>query len=279
MALSQSREGNFNPTSPHSSSGVADSFKGTPDTRLTAFSPEDGSARSAKMTGSLSLISREAAQTKYPVSSPSSLDLSKKFYRSDLQLERDPFITAPGPTGKAAQKLSPTASAFFPLQNHPVSHDFPSEYHFPTKEKFREPLISSRSLTVGDQDPCYVHSLLSTDTGLSRCLVISRSDGGGLGELEIDKYISVSIAKFSVSYTHADELQDLEKAGIPCPGSRDIFACGGKVCVRFSNIRCACALISKARMGNRDWSVDHLTAREFSQVSSPIETLHGRVIY
>ena len=36
--------------------------------------------------------------------------------------------------------------------------------------------------------------------------------------------------------------------------------------MRFSNIRSACALISRPRMGSRGWSVDHLTAREFSQV-------------
>ena len=204
MALPQSREGNFNPTSPHSSSGAADSFKGTPDTRLTAFSPEDGSVRSAKVTGSLGLITREALQTKYPVSSPSSLDLSKKFYRSDLQLERDPFITVTGSSEKANQKLSPTASSFFPLQSQLLPRVSVSELDL-SKEKTREPnymypLASSRSLPTEDQDLCYVHPHLSTDSGLSRCLVISRIGGGRLGEVDIEKYISVIIPNFLSSY-------------------------------------------------------------------------------
>ncbi|KAI0147197.1 hypothetical protein GGR57DRAFT_505936 [Xylariaceae sp. FL1272] len=37
-----------NPTSAHSSSGAAESFKGTPETRLTAFSPEDGDTESER---------------------------------------------------------------------------------------------------------------------------------------------------------------------------------------------------------------------------------------
>lgn len=198
MSLSQSREGNFNPASPHSSSGIADSFKGTPDTRLTAFSPEDGSARSAKVPGSLNLISREAVQAKYPVSSPSSLDLSKKFYQSDLQLERDPFITTSGPAEKTVQKLSPTASTFFPLQTQlaprlPISTSEPDNL---TKEKLREVNYGYHHAphygqAAEEQDLGYVHSLLSTDTGLSRCLVISRP-GGGLRECDIERYITVN---------------------------------------------------------------------------------------
>ncbi|RYP25464.1 hypothetical protein DL767_008382 [Monosporascus sp. MG133] len=139
MALSQNREGNFNPTSPHSSSGVADSFKGTPDTRLTAFSPEDGSARPPKVPGSLNLIGREATQARYPVSSPSSFDHSKKFYRADLHLERDPFITSSDPTVKPTPKLSPTATSFFPLKAQLGFRTSASELDYSTREATREP--------------------------------------------------------------------------------------------------------------------------------------------
>ncbi|RYP71664.1 hypothetical protein DL771_004615 [Monosporascus sp. 5C6A] len=139
MAPSQNREGNFNPTSPHSSSGVADSFKDTPDTRLTAFSPEDGSARSAKAPGPLNPIGHEAIRARYPVSSPSSFDHSRKFYRTDLHLEGDPFITSSGPTVKPTPKLSPTATSFFPLKAQSGFHASASELDYSTREATREP--------------------------------------------------------------------------------------------------------------------------------------------
>ena len=199
MALPQGREGNFNPTSPHSSSGVADSFKGTPDTRLTAFSPEDGSARSAKATGSLTLVNHDIAQTSYPVPSPGSR--GPKYYHHNLQLERDPFVTSSDPSGKTAQKLSPTASSFFPLHTQLATHVPVSELD--TRGKPRESALfylppSTRASTVEDQNQGYVHPLLSTDTGLSRCLIVSRLDGGALGETEVKNYISVGIPKTSI---------------------------------------------------------------------------------
>ena len=196
MALPQGREGNFNPASPHSSSGVADSFKGTPDTRLTAFSPEDGSARSAKATGSLTLVSHDIAQSSHPVSSPGSRGLSK-YYHRNLQLERDPFVTSSDPSGKTAQRLSPTASSFFPLHTQLATHVPISE--FDTRGKPRESALfylppSTHTPTGEDQNPGYVHPLLSTDTGLSRCLIVSRLGGGALGETEVKNYITVGIS-------------------------------------------------------------------------------------
>lgn len=212
MALPQSREGNFNPTSPHSSSGGADSYKGTgtPDTRFTGFSPEDGSVRSAKVAGSLNIITRDAVQAKYPGSSPSSLDLSKKYYRDDLQLEKDPFVTATASAGKATQKLSPTASSFFPLHSPLVPRVSVSELELSTKEKVREPSYAhplAASHGLPEEDQYYVHNKLSTDNGLSRCLIISRIDGGKVGEVDIEKYVSVSTFKFlSLPYICADRL-------------------------------------------------------------------------
>ncbi|KAK7747102.1 hypothetical protein SLS62_009157 [Diatrype stigma] len=287
MALPQSREGNFHPTSPHSSSGGAESFKGTPDTRFTGFSPDDGSVRSAKVAGSLNLITRDTAQAKYPGSSPSSLDLSKTYYRNDLQLERDPFVTATASAGKANQKLSPTASSFFPLHTPLVPRVSVSELDLSTKEKMREPNYaypSTASRGLPEEDQCYVHSKLSTDNEMSRCLVISRLDGGKVGEVDIENYVSVSTSKFLSFpyYVSAHRFQELEKAGIPCHGSRDIFACGDKVCVRFSNIRTACAVISRARISSPGWSVEILTAREFSQIVAPASgntTCHEGQLY
>ncbi|PQE16546.1 meiosis mei2 protein [Rutstroemia sp. NJR-2017a BBW] len=74
--------------SPPSSTGAVESVQGTPNTALTAFSPED--VRPAKSADSR----------------PSSAPLSTN--------QQDPFVSA-GPRSKADQKLSATASAFQPF--------------------------------------------------------------------------------------------------------------------------------------------------------------------
>src|ERR1700712_3975022 len=74
--------------SPPSSHGAVESAQGTPNTALTAFSPED------------------VKPPKSADSRPSSAPLSTN--------HQDPFVTA-GPRSKADQKLSATASAFQPL--------------------------------------------------------------------------------------------------------------------------------------------------------------------
>jgi hypothetical protein len=76
---------NDNPSSPRSSSGGAESFKGTPDTRLTAMSPDDG---------------------------PKSSSLLKSFRSVVSHMEKDPFITSMHGVGT---RLSPTASTFSPF--------------------------------------------------------------------------------------------------------------------------------------------------------------------
>jgi hypothetical protein len=109
---SQARESGFNPSSPHSSSAKADSYKheGTPDTRLTAFSPEDGSARSNKLYSSLSLSSSAPQPLRFP-------GKSNEAFRSAIgqqTSDKDPFI-ASSASSKPDQRLSPTASSFQPF--------------------------------------------------------------------------------------------------------------------------------------------------------------------
>ncbi|KAK2000497.1 RNA recognition domain-containing protein 2 [Colletotrichum falcatum] len=98
----------FNPSSPHSSIGGAESFKGTPDTRLTAFSPEGGSARSSRLLKSTSQDSPDTTPSRYSTSAFGSVASSA---------EKDPFIGAKSNPGH--QKLSPTASTFQPFSYTP----------------------------------------------------------------------------------------------------------------------------------------------------------------
>lgn len=106
-----------NPPSPRSSSGGAESFKGTPDTRLTAFSPEDGSSRSSKF---LQGLARSASVA--PTGCPS----ASSFGSTTARLDKDPFVT---PSYQPRTRLSPKASDFSPfagsLEVSPSLHSGP----------------------------------------------------------------------------------------------------------------------------------------------------------
>lgn len=131
--MAQTRDNHFSPSSPHSSSGGADSFKGTPDTRFSNYSPADGSAKSTKLLKGIAHSALATPPVRHPVSG----------YRGPVsQLDRDPFVT-PG----QATRLSPTASAFQP---------------------FSEPSLATPSSAA-----CPVASALSTELGLSRLLDLS----------------------------------------------------------------------------------------------------------
>lgn len=98
--MAQPRDSHFDPTSPRSPAGRADSFKGTPDARLTAFSPDDGSAKSSNLLQGFSRSSSVTPPVRVPLNS---------FRGSASQLDRDPFVSPVHGT-----RLSPTASAFSP---------------------------------------------------------------------------------------------------------------------------------------------------------------------
>lgn len=98
MANTRDRD---NPSSPRSSAGGADSFKGTPDTRLTAFSPENTSTKTSKSLQGLVCS----------VSAIPPVGLSTGTYRNAASLlDKDPFVTP-----SHLSRLSPTASAFCPF--------------------------------------------------------------------------------------------------------------------------------------------------------------------
>jgi hypothetical protein len=161
--MAQARDNTFNPSSPHSSSGGADSYKhdGTPDTRLTAFSPDESSARSTKILKSLG-SSSESQPLRFPVQQASN------YGTQGIQAEKDPFVTSnsavPGGLGgKSEAKLSPTASAFRPV-SVPVVVRGSAESITPLN------LSSQFSASQSIQSTT---SKLSKDLGLFRDLIIA----------------------------------------------------------------------------------------------------------
>ncbi|OHF00555.1 RNA recognition domain-containing protein 2 [Colletotrichum orchidophilum] len=142
--MAHSQDNAMFPSSPHSSVAGADSFKGTPDTRLTAFSPEENSTRSSRLLKSLVQASPEITPSRFP---------SNAFGNIMSSADKDPFITANSSTSH--QKLSPTASTFQP---------------------FSSPLERNPDFTNLDRDRQSVSGVFSAgnrDVGeLSECLII-----------------------------------------------------------------------------------------------------------
>ncbi|KAI0971707.1 RNA recognition motif 2-domain-containing protein [Xylaria arbuscula] len=266
-ANASGREGHFNPTSPHSSSGAADSFKGTPETRLTAFSPEDGSAKSSKASQSLSIRTQENRTLRFATTPRGTLELPSPFVRTNLHSDRDPFVSSSAIEANRTQKLSPTASIFLP---------YPSV--LPTNTPMIEPIRQQREDITGnrglDQQSVisspqvkFVHTVLSTDTNLSRCLVIG-DPGRRLRAHDVGSYLS-----------------ELELNGIEMHGSRQICEDenGDRVFVRFLNIRDSCAAYSSlTRMSDRGWLANYISPREYAQFVEPEtgrQTIHEGQLY
>ncbi|KAH6849718.1 RNA recognition motif 2-domain-containing protein [Chaetomium sp. MPI-CAGE-AT-0009] len=111
------RDASFNPSSPHSSSGGVDSYnyEGTPDTKLTVFSPDENSAKSNRLLTTLDLDGPSTHTTHYHVGPAEGFGNT-----SSATTEKDPFVS--NTTTKGEQKLSPTASAFRPLSVPLVAH-------------------------------------------------------------------------------------------------------------------------------------------------------------
>lgn len=168
--MAQAKESAFHLSSPRSSSGGADSYKheGTPDTRLTAFSPDEGSIKSSKLLNALNLSASKGVPMKFTVES---------FHPITIPHEKDPFTTAT-PSKKPEQKLSATASAFRPLSAALIARG--SGDITPKPQETRP--------VNGDK---FVDSILSTDLNISRCLVIS-SPSNGITVAEAQAYLSVS---------------------------------------------------------------------------------------
>ena len=101
--MAQPRERTFN-HSPRSSSGGAESVQGTPDTRVTTFSPDE----------EISSASKHKNMFEDLVAKLSPLGVSSDRTQSDDSTgtsDKDPFVTPNHAFGTA---LSPTASAFSP---------------------------------------------------------------------------------------------------------------------------------------------------------------------
>lgn len=122
-----------NPSSPRSSCGGAESFKGTPETRLTAFSPDDGT-KSFKMSKD--------------VTASNSTTPARPALVTYQSIDKDPFVT---PARSHPTGLSPTALVFNPFAG-PAGLPI-SEGSVPVSTALSTELGLSRHLRVSSHVP------------------------------------------------------------------------------------------------------------------------------
>ncbi|KAF7516037.1 hypothetical protein G7054_g14323 [Neopestalotiopsis clavispora] len=262
MSVHQGRDGVFNPTSPHSSSGLADSFRGTPDTRLTAFSPEENSIKSLRAPHSAGGGTRESEPVKFRFGTPQSLNLpirDPRFSREN-QVERDPFVSFGTQSIATNWKLSPTASSFDPSTT--ILTTRASEPEFPySKVVTSEHASSAEQASANKNADVFVHKELSTDLGLSRCVkLMPGGDGPRIQLSDVEHYISI-----------------LGNYGLHLKSTKQMHSTADKVYVRFPNIRDACLFYQNAQLGGREWTINYVHPREFSQtvkLTSGLITAH-----
>ena len=174
--MAQVRDAAFHPSSPHSSSGGADSYKneGTPETRLTIFSPDDGAARANKMTVLGPGGPSDHAANYHHVNA------IEGFGEHAATAEKDPFISSATPF-KGEQKLSPTASAF-----RPVSVPLVARGSLSGPPGLNAALGANRQLFSPQGAARF-----SNELGVSRCIVFY-SHSKPLTINDVEGYIAVS---------------------------------------------------------------------------------------
>lgn len=158
QSMAQPRETVFSLQSPHSSPGGADSCKheGTPDTRLTAFSPDENSTRSTKILNPSTLYQSEPPPVRFPAGFGNGYDTGP------TSVTKDPF-TSPTTAGTSERKLSATASTFSPFTNPLVARGSLAAI----------PAPNAPSALVIHQNIPPTAQKLSSDTGVSRYIVVT----------------------------------------------------------------------------------------------------------
>ncbi|POS81438.1 hypothetical protein DHEL01_v200170 [Diaporthe helianthi] len=232
----------FHPSSPPSEGG-AESYnhEGTPDTRLTVFSPLEDSSKSSRLFSALSLSDGNGNDRGQSVEfqSPTGIHhgTSPSSFGPGAQ-DKDPFVSSP--PEKRQTKLSATASTFKPLSTPVIAYGSASV----TPKPF------GRAVATGSICPktgLLLGPGLSHNTGLTRSLRFSSLDDVPVDDVE--KY-----------------LQTLEECGGPFQGHPSApFAHGSKVYIRATNIRDAARILSETSFKPEGWQIECVGAEELNK--------------
>ena len=180
ITMAQVRDATFNPSSPHSSSAGGDSYKheGTPETRLTVFSPEDTSVKSNRLLTAIGL-NAPSDHSVHPVHFHHA-NTMEGYGNPSAAVEKDPFVSTTTAVLKAEQKLSPTASAFRPVAVPLVAHG-----SLAASPGMSAGLGANRQLFAPQ-----AIARFSSELGVSRCLVLY-SPSRPVTVTDVEDYLAV----------------------------------------------------------------------------------------
>ncbi|EAA28006.3 hypothetical protein GE21DRAFT_4404 [Neurospora crassa] len=246
--MAQARDLGFNPSSPHSSSGCADSYKheGTPDTRLTAFSPDDNSAGSNKLLNRTLALSTASSQDAHSHRFHSHTSSDGYSVAPASGSDKDPFVSTSS-ISKQDQKLSPTASSFLPVS---VSGPLVAHGSVNGPQNGMQGLLNTVQPSYAQQDSPKAADKLSTDLNISRYLVFYSSQPIRIAGVE-------------------EYLRKLERLGSPVQGKHHSIQEGVRVLLRLTDIRDARKVHDNAQLGNPDWRATYIAPVDFFHFASP----------
>ncbi|KUI59310.1 Meiosis protein mei2 [Cytospora mali] len=253
--MAQPRE-TFHPSSPPSEGG-ADSYnhEGTPDTRLTTFSPLEDSSKSSGLLSALSLSGGKTNvhPIKFQVPAGITQITSPNSFSPEGQ-DKDPFISST--PEKSQKKLSATASTFQPLAASVASTPVVA---YGSSSATPKPL--ARSFAVETRCPktgIKLASGLSHNLDLTRSLRISSPSG----PLTID-----AVKQY---------LEKIEGNGHPFRQRPQVLVTHMRgVYIRATNIRDAARILDGSEDTPKDWKVECVSAEEINKACvADIATKH-----
>ncbi|KAI9646936.1 hypothetical protein NHQ30_004936 [Ciborinia camelliae] len=224
------------------SNGAFESIQGTPNTALTAISPEDARAPKPSTTET-----RTASIT-----------------QSAAANQHDPFVTT-STTSRASAQLSATASAFQPLQlygpavgaqvaGNVVANGSGSVTLIPGTIQYLDNVVASQSPVRDSEITNY--GKFSTDTGATRCIKVT------------DIYQKVDVfdcVQFS--------FEKLNKAGVTFTGGKRVEVTKNNVVyIRMSNIYEAAKVYTAIKVDHVDCAVEYIKANDFGGVRKALHT-------
>ncbi|RAL60197.1 hypothetical protein DID88_000818 [Monilinia fructigena] len=227
------------------SNGAFESIQGTPNTALTAISPEDGRVPKSTTTESRpSSVAQNSAN------------------------QHDPFVTS-STTSRASAQLSATASAFQPLQLYGPAGGTPAAGNLiangsgvatliPGTVQYLDNVVASQSPARDTEITSY--GKFSTDTSATRCIRVT------------DIYQKVDSVFDCVQFS----FEKLKKAGVILTGGKRVEATKNNVVyIRMSNIYEAAKVYTAIKVDHVDFAVEYVKANEFGGAVSP----QSRTVY
>lgn len=260
----------FNPSSPHSSSGCADSCKhdGTPDTRLTSFSPDDNSAGSNKLLNRTLTLSTATSQDAHSHRFHSHTSSDGYSVAPASGSDKDPFVSTSS-ISKQDQKLSPTASSFLPVS---VSGPLVAHGSVNGPQTGMQGLLNTVQPSYAQQDSPKAAEKLSTDLNISRYLVFYSSQPiriAGVEEyLRVCFFASFPHTHIAITRSYVTDIpsQKLERLGSPVRGKHHAVQEGVRVLLRLTDIRDARKVHDNVQLGNPDWRATYIAPVDFFHV-------------